>query len=64
MKASDECMADLVAAAKKEVIFHKRIYGSVEALENTTGNEIKNRRFRIETSFDQQVKFLLYSYNF
>ena len=51
----DEDSAPTVDLARKDVIFHKRIYGSVEALDGENQSEERNRRFRIETCSDHQV---------
>ena len=51
----DEDSSPTVDLGRKDVIFHKRIYGSVEALDGENQSEERNRRFRIETCSDHQV---------
>ena len=46
---------------RKDLIFHKRIYGSVEALDGECQSEDRNRRFRIETCADHQVSRKFYA---
>jgi len=50
----EEEQSPTVDLARKDVIFHKRIYGSVEALDGEEHSEDRNRRFRIETCSGHQ----------
>ena len=51
----EEDSSPTVDLARKDVIFHKRIYGSVEALDGENQSEERNKRFRIETCSQNQV---------
>ena len=48
--------------SRKDVIFHKRIYGSVEALEGEGKAEERNRRFRIESWTEKSVRMKICKY--
>jgi len=52
----EEDSSPTVDLARRDVIFHKKIYGSVEALDGENQSEERNKRFRIETcSKDQEI---------
>ena len=56
----EEEQSPTVDLARKDVIFHKRIYGSVEALDGENQSEERNKRFRIETCSKDQVRKIVF----
>ena len=56
----EEDSSPSVDTPRKDVIFHKRIYGSDVALDGEEQTEDRNRRFKIETCSDHQVGIILH----